>query len=370
MIRAVELFAGAGGMGLGATRAGYTVVLAVEADSSAADTYAANHPETTVLTETIDDEWSAREALERIGLIMPDVVLGGPPCQGWSSLGARADAPSKERLNACARLFMDKVLELQPLAFVMENVRGLHSADDGERLQELVAAVASEYDVAAKVLKAADFGVPQLRHRLFIVGLRRDIGATFTFPTPLASDSDYLTVKDAIGDLPTIESGEKAVEYTSAPAAEYQRRMRGESTVLTLHEAPSHQPALIELLKQVQPGKARSDLPEALRPSSGFHNTYGRLRWDKPAPAVTAAIGRVSSGRHAHPASHRALTPREAARLQGFPDSYVWVGDRWPTYKMIGNAVPPDLAAAVLRQLGTLLTPRLTVEPNEGAATG
>lgn len=355
ILRAAELFAGAGGLGLGAKRAGIDVVVAVEADADAARTYSRNHRRAAVVSESIDARWSLSDVLEKQGIGRVDLVLGGPPCQGWSTLGARSQDAHREILNECVSVFLDKVLEVRPLAFVMENVRGLKSAEQGRRLDRLLEGVGAHYELSCEVLKAADYGVPQLRHRLFVVGIRKDLGVAFEFPEVSVQRDQYTTVDDAIGDLPQLAGGECASEYCRSPVTPYQRRLRGSCEVLRWHEAPDHPDSLVELLKKIEPGKARSDLPESERPRSGFHNTYGRMEWGMPAPAVTAAIGRVSSGRHAHPRDHRALTPREAARLQGFPDSYRWVGQRWHVYRMIGNAVPPDLAEAVLSALvGTL----------------
>jgi DNA (cytosine-5)-methyltransferase 1 len=199
-------------------------------------------------------------------------------------------------------------------------------------------------------------GVPQLRHRLFVLAVRRDLGVGLPPPfTPLVAPP---TVADALGDLPALEAGEQASEYARPAETPLQRALRGNEAVLTWHEAPAHAPAMLRLIKALPlEGGTRSDLASAVAPASGFHNTYGRLRSDRPAPAVTSSIGRVSSGRHVHPTQHRALTPREAARLQTFPDSYRWKGNRWAVYAQIGNAVPPMLAAAIagplLERLGS-----------------
>jgi DNA (cytosine-5)-methyltransferase 1 len=159
-------------------------------------------------------------------------------------------------------------------------------------------------------------------------------------------------VRDAVGDLPALEHGQKSIKYGLSPSTVLQVLLRGAESTLTLHEAPTHPEHILDLLRALPlEGGSVKDLPPHLRPTSGFHNTYARLRSDEPAPAVTSAIGRISSGRHVHPQQNRALTPREAARLQTFPDSYRWHGGRWSVYEQIGNAVPPLLAEQIARPL-------------------
>jgi DNA (cytosine-5)-methyltransferase 1 len=211
------------------------------------------------------------------------------------------------------------------------------------------------YDV-----RAADFGVPQLRHRVFLVGLRKDLGLKFELHRTRA-ERHKRTVWDAIGDLPSIVSGGSGTKYASPPRTRLQRRLRRGSRALSLHEAPDHSPRILEILRALSSeGASRADIEERLGLKSGFHNTYCRLRSDEPAPAVTSAAGRVSSGRNAHPFDNRALTPREAARLQTFPDTYQWKArGRFGTYEQIGNAVPPILAQAIATQLLETLEPRL-----------
>jgi len=350
---AVDLFAGAGGLSTGLRLAGATIELAVEADLDAASTYAANHKDVTVIQTRITEK-------SVFPVSRPAILAGGPPCQGWSTLGHRGDARRRRAHNAAIGVFLCQVKQIQPWCVVLENVRGLAIADGGKRVAEIEASLRGfGYAPSTALLRASDYGVPQLRHRLFIIAVHRDLGFQYRFPTPRRRPA--LTVEDAIGDLPRLSAGESATRHIGAPTTPLQRKLRGRGASLSLHKAPSHPPHLLALLRALpREGGGVRDLPLGLRPTSGFHNTYARLRSDMPAPAVTSSIGRVSSGRHVHPTQNRALTPREAARLQTFRDSYAWKGaGTWSIYRQIGNAVPPLLAAAILRPLVAELGARI-----------
>ncbi len=365
-LRVVDLFAGAGGLSLGFEQAGsevdgIEVVLAVESNAKAVRTYQANHPGTVVLHETISKDWDVVERLkEHLEDPTCDVLIGGPPCQGWSTLGGRGNKERRMGLNACVDYFVAQVRSLRPAAVVMENVRGLAVKDGGKHLKRVLRQIRRMgYWVRSYDVRAADFGVPQLRHRVFVVGLLKELGIRYELHKSHGPE-EWLTVWDAIGDLPSLAAGSSATEYAAAPRNDFQRRMREGSETLTWQEAPDHSPEIREVLRALRgEGASRADIEDKVTLTTGFHNTYCRLRSDMPAPAVTSSAGRVSSGRNAHPRDDRALTPREAARLQSFPDRYRWEAERWPVYEQVGNAVPPALAEAVavplLRRLGPVL---------------
>ena len=351
-IQAVDLYAGAGGLSLGFERAGAKVVLAVEANAAAAATYRSNHPDTQMVERRLGPNWNLAK---RMGDLFPDarcdLLIGGPPCQGWSSLGGRGSEKRRAQLNSCVEHFLAHACRLRPPAVVMENVRGLAVKDGGKHLRRVeVRLRESGYAVTTLDVRAADFGVPQLRHRIFVVATRLDLQIDYQV-APSHDESTVLTVWDAISDLPSLKAGTRSAEYLRTET-EFQREMRGDVDQLTWHEAPAHSDRILEILRALpSEGASRSELTSEITLTSGFHNTYCRLWAGKPAPAVTSSAGRVSSGRNAHPYDDRALTPREAARLQSFPDSYKWKGDRWPVYQQIGNAVPPKLAEAIARPL-------------------
>jgi DNA (cytosine-5)-methyltransferase 1 len=345
MISVVDLFAGAGGLSCGLQAAGATPRVAVEVDADAAWTYSENHPTVEVVTEEITLGW--RPEVD----FVPAILAGGPPCQGWSTLGHRGSEARRARHNAGIELFLNQVEILQPWSVLLENVRGLALAERGGRIRAIESRLRGlGYEPATALVRACDYGVPQLRHRLFIVAVRRELGLEYTFPASRTGKPP--TVDQAISDLPSLAPGDSIDRYHGPARTRLQRRLRKGSRSLTWHRAPSHPEHIIELLGALPPGGHQRDVPKKLRPRSGFHNTYGRLSGDHPAPAVTSSIGRISSGRHAHPRQNRALTPREAARLQTFRDTYAWMGrGQWSVYRQIGNAVPPDLAAAIARPL-------------------
>jgi DNA (cytosine-5)-methyltransferase 1 len=348
---AIDLFAGAGGLSLGLERAGATVKLAVERDPRARATYDANHS-CAAAPGDIDATWDVRPLLQKRGIDQVDIVAGGPPCQGWSTLGGKGNELRRERLNSCVEHFLRQVGLVRPGAVLMENVRGLAVRDGGRHLRMIEQRLEAEgYRVVfSDIVRAADHGVPQLRHRLFVVAVRHGWTGTFDLPAARAVD-ERVTVWDAIGDLPSLDSGRASAAYAGAASNDFQRLMRGRRRKVTWHEAPDHGDRILSILKELTgQGASRASI-KSVKLTSGFHNTYCRLFADQPANAVTGSAGRPSSGRNVHPYDDRALTPREAARLQTFPDEYCFETTRWNAYEQIGNAVPPLLAEAVARPL-------------------
>lgn len=212
------------------------------------------------------------------------------------------------------------------------------------------------YHIQTKLLNAADYGAPQVRERVILIGTLDN--RPFIYPTPTHYDPTtkvarngllpYVTVGEAIGDLPSIQSGESSKEYASEPQNDYQRLMRiGAPTSIQEHECSKNNEKLIELMKALPDGGSPKDLPEELRPKSGFANTYCRLWWDRPSTTITRNLGCPSSSRCIHPRDARPLTTREGARLQGFPDKYIFYGSRGDKHLQIGNAVPTFLSIAI-----------------------
>jgi DNA (cytosine-5)-methyltransferase 1 len=357
-IHGVEIYAGAGGLSSGLSAAGIRIQVAVEADRNASNTYASNHRDCVVLNELIHRKWSLLERLDDL-VDLPDchILVGGPPCQGWSSLGSRGNDARRARFNAAISHFLRQVELVRPAAVLLENVSGLAVRDRGRHVRDIESRLKkNSYNCWTKLLRAADYGVPQLRKRLFIIAIRDDLNLEYEFPKPTYSKDKWLTVWDAIGDLPSIAAGSAKQSYTKKPRTALQKLLRGNCVKLTRHESPDHSSRMLRVLRALKgDGSSRGQVVKKIKLTSGFHNTYCRLSKYAPAPAITGSAGRVSSGRNAHPVDDRALTPREAARLQTFPDSYKWCGERWPVYLQIGNAVPPLLAKAVAEPLVRLL---------------
>lgn len=326
--RAIDLFAGPGGLSLGLKRAGFEVVAAVEVDDLAADTFAVNHPNVSLTRRDI----RSVEPLELLGELdlRPadiDLVAGCPPCQGFSSVrtlnGSReVDDPRNDLVSEYVRF----VRAIEPRAIMMENVPGL-LADPrfAEAVQELEA-LGYPAKEGTRILNAADFGVPQNRLRLVLLCAR---GAAV--PEPAAVDLN-LTVRDTIADL-------RAAGGSGDP----------------LHDLPERRSQrVLDLIREIPAnGGGRLDLPQdkvldCHKGFSGFKDVYGRLRWDCPSATITGGCHNPSKGRFLHPVEDRAITLREAALLQGFPEDYFFSLDRGKlaAAAMIGNAVPPPLAAA------------------------
>lgn len=345
----VDLFCGAGGLSFGLQRAGWTHLLAVDHWSDAITTYKRNFP--THLAIQDDVRLLCENRLNELVSVSPDWVVGGPPCQGFSTVGRRErDDPRNRLVHEFARI----VEILQPQGVLIENVVGLRDMNFVESVSKLFYDIG--YAVTALVLRAADYGVPQLRHRIIFVGQKS--GNYFVRPKPRKGSA--ITVWDAIGDLPPLAPGEEASSYTSLPTTAYQRRMRQGSTVLQGHVASSHPATLVKAISFIPDGGNRQSIPAAFQPSSGFHNSYSRLHSDSPAVAVTQNMGKPSGTRCIHPFQHRGLTAREGARLQGFPDSFHFACGVTSQRLQIANAVSPILA----EMLGNALVDERSWEQN------
>ena len=366
----IDLFAGCGGMSLGFRMSGFTAVAASEIDEWAGDTYTFNHPESKLIRGDIREvrDWDA--VIPRKFKANIDGVVGGPPCQGFSLSGSR------DRHDPRNSLFMDFVRCLkhyQPRFFVMENVRGLLSmrTAQGKPVIEIILSkcTAAGYKATYSVLNAAHYGTPQLRERVFIIGVRKDFpySKTHIFPRPTVNLEEYVTVDMAISDLPPIEAGEGAEyqEYYTEPQNVYQQWARQGSSGVFNHVAMRHTQRLIERFKVIQHGQSVADVPEehsALKrgnPKIKSGKVYGqnnmRVYGNAPSPTVAASF----QSNFIHPHLNRNFTAREGARLQSFPDSYIFKGRRttmsWEKslsqYQQIGNAVPPLLAKAIAQNI-------------------
>lgn len=341
----VDLFAGAGGLSLGFHMLGFNVVLANEYDSSIAAAYRLNHPETKVIVADIRELPLAQTFGEHRGQI--DVVIGGPPCQGFSQKGQRKTIYDER--NFLFEHFVSVVNFLRPKYFVMENVPNLLTAENGYFQNELQDLFESKgYSLSCGNLNAADFGVPQNRRRAVLIGKRGRV--TVPMPRPISSQT---TIWDAISDLAYLNSGEgtERSEYQSQPLSEYQQQLRAGSDTLYNHIATSHSEITLERLKMIPPNRGKEVLPAAHLTKSIYSGTWTRMRKDEVAVTITTRFDTPSSGKFTHPFLHRAITVREAARLQSFPDTFTFVGNKSSQMKQVGNAVPPQFAAAIANQI-------------------
>ena len=369
----IDLFAGCGGLSLGFKMAGFNIPLAIEKDMWAAKTYAYNHSRTKVVTQDITQIFDFNNLLAQSTII--DGIIGGPPCQGFSLSGNR---DKNDPRNSLFMDFIRFVEHYNPKFFVMENVSGILSmiTKSGELVKNVIL---KEYDrvgynVEIFQLNAAEFGVPQSRIRVFFIGLRKDIdyNKEDLEPHGFLFGNEQITIRDAIMDLPQILAGEgyEEASYTMDPNTEYQEWARGTCSVLHNHVAMRHTTRLVERFSHIGFGESVADVAEEYQQRqrgdatkiSGKVYSQNNMRPfpDKPSPTIPASF----QSNFVHPYLNRNYTAREGARLQSFPDDYVFLGKRttmsWEKnlsqYQQIGNAVPPLLAKAIAEKLAQYLS--------------
>ncbi|MDP7366201.1 MAG: DNA cytosine methyltransferase, partial [Candidatus Pacebacteria bacterium] len=279
----------------------------------------------------------------------------GPPCQAYSTVGKRLISDPR------GKLFQEyyRVLEeVKPKVFIFENVKGLLSMQKGELLKTIISLFESlGYKVSYEVLNSADYGAPQIRERVIIIGTK--LGSKFSYPKLTHYDAKnkiisntkmipYLTLSEAIGDLPFIKTNDESFEYSSEPQNDFQMLMRKNAPEKIMdHNSPNNNEKLVKMMELLPDGGSPEDLPEELRPTSGFKNTYCRLWWERPSTTVTRNLSTPSSSRCIHPRAPRPLTTREGARIQCFPDDYIFYGSRSDRNLQIGNAVSTFVSTAI-----------------------
>ena len=361
----IDLFAGCGGLSTGFEMAGYKIPLAVEKDEWASETYKFNHPDTKVVTDDITKVMDLDSLLDDPKIVI-DGIIGGPPCQGFSLSGNR---DKKDPRNSLFMEFVRFVKHFKPKFFVMENVTGILSMQtkSGELVKDVILDEYRNagYNVEIFVLNAAEFGVPQARIRVFFIGLRDDIeyDKDKIEPKGFLFGDQQITIEQAIMDLPQIQSGEGAEiqKYETKPQNAYQKWVRKGSKEIHNHIAMRHTARLIERFSHIGYGQSVADVSQEFQQRqrgaadkiSGKVYSQNNMRPypDKPSPTIPASF----QSNFVHPYINRNYTAREGARLQSFPDTYVFCGKRttmsWEKnisqYQQIGNAVPPLLAKAI-----------------------
>lgn len=383
----MDLFCGTGGFSKGFENAGgFEVVHGVDVLPVAVETFRANHNDAFAVAGDIRkvrrSGVSDATGLKRGDV---DVIIGGPPCQGFSSIRPFRSADDDDPRNSLFEEFASYVNYFRPKVLVMENVIGLATYEGGSTIDRILETFTSlGYDCDWRILNAANYGVPQKRERLILVGVER--GGSFRFPESThASESRTIghrdrsrmhtslptgptlfdigeapplqpavTVREAIDDLPVIHSGERAESYSAPPRTDFQQhRRRNASEELLLHSATKHSAKMLEIISYS--GDNISCIPKHLI-TSGFSSCYSRLRGDEPSVTITVNFVHPASNKCIHPDLDRALTPREGARLQSYDDDFVFKGTRTQIVKQIGNAVPPLLGKAIAKSVLTTLT--------------
>lgn len=345
----VDLFAGVGGLSYGFSKLDeFEIIMANEIEKDISKAYSLNHPDVNMINCDIN-ELTEDVIKEAIGDNTIDVVVGGPPCQSYSTLG-------KRQMDDRANLFMQykRVLNIiNPKAFVFENVTGILSMDRGNLFKNVQREFEDlGYELKHKVMNAVDYGVPQQRERVILVGFKNE--NNFEYPKPTHGDGllEYVTLKDAIGDLPRLCSGQTNNDYAAEVSNNFLRFVRKNGTTcLSEHTAPKRSEHIVKIMQALKDGQTKDDLPEEIRPKSGYGNTYAKLWWERPSTTITRNFSCPSSSRCIHPRDSRALSVREGARLQSFPDDYVFYGSDSKKHLEIGNAVPPLLSVAIAGEM-------------------
>lgn len=321
----IDLFCGAGGLSLGFDQAGFENVFSVEISPEFAKTYMRNFPEHHLIIEDIKNI-SDEEMEELVKQKDVDVIVGGPPCQGFSIAGNIGRTFLDDDRNKLFKEFVRFVSQIKPKMFVMENVAAMATHLKGKTIMAIVEAFEEAgigYKIKWEVLNSVNYGVAQERRRIVIVGVRNDLDTKFMYPEK--EEKEY-TVKDVIEDLPALESGE--------------------TSNIPNHTAMKHSQQMLYKMSFVKDGGDRMDIPEEIRPKSGDIRKYIRYDSQKPSVCVTGDMRKIF-----HYEQNRALTARELARIQSFPDDFVFEGTSIQIQQQIGNAVPPKLANRIALQV-------------------
>ena len=352
MMTVLDLFTGCGGLSVGFEQAGFKVIAGADYDEPALNTFKHNHRGSHAIHLDLSKDDAMEQIRARIGYDTKiDLIAGGPPCQGFSLTGPRK---LKDKRNRLYMSMLSAVEEFSPSAFLIENVRGMASLYQGKILNDIVTQFEKVgYNVEPKILNAADFGVPQVRHRLFIVGIKKEFG-TFAFPEPSHAKHNWVTCEDAISDLPTLENdlGSNESKYQHEPVSDYQRKIRGSCSVLYNHLGTRHTEHVRSVIAQVPEGGNHKDLPAGVGDSRKFNEAWTRYHSQRPSRTID-----TGHRNHFHYRWNRVPTVRENARLQSFKDEFEFLGTKTQQNRQVGNAVPPLLAQTIGRQIMLAISP-------------
>jgi len=336
-LNVIDLFCGCGGLSLGFEQAGYNILLGIDMWKDALKTFEHNHKSGRTLCADLAN-LSAEEVDNTINHEKVDVIIGGPPCQGFSIAGKRIVDDDRNKLY---QSFVRMVAHFKPTAFVLENVPNILSIGDGVVRNAIIKDFSDlGYNVVTKVLIASDYGVPQNRRRAIFVGIKND---TFDFDIPTVEHK--VTTGEALSDLPegSIVDG---TPYICEPNCDYQCLMRSNANVVYNHEVTTHNQQTVDIISMVPDGGNYKNLPEELQSTRKVHIAWTRLNSQKPS--ITIDTGHRH---HFHYKWNRVPTVRESARIQSFPDDFVFLCSRTSQYKQVGNAVPPLMAKAIAEHL-------------------
>ncbi|WP_319469981.1 DNA cytosine methyltransferase [uncultured Pseudodesulfovibrio sp.] len=363
----IDLFCGAGGLSEGFQQVGFDILAANDVDPYASETFQATHPQAVFFQNSVT-EYTAQDFLDATGLQRGELncLVGGPPCQGFSVYNHNRGMHDPR--SGLFREYLRIVEGLAPQWVVMENVTGIISTGGGQVVQEIVQGLnALGYHVENRTLFAEQFGVPQERRRVFFIGNNQGLPIPWPSPTHGNGLHPYVTIGEAINDLPPLNNGEDLglTEYPTPPRSLYQQELRGGGQLVHNHSAPRLGQINLDRMAHIPQGGSWRDIPFDLLPAgmkrakrSDHTKRYGRLSMNGLASTILTKCD-VHWGAFIHPEQNRALTVREAARLQSFPDHYHFAGPKTEQYVQVGNAVPPMLARAIAQEI------LITIENND-----
>lgn len=334
----IDLFCGCGGLSYGFIEAGYDVLLGIDNWKDAIRTFENTHKNSKGIVADLFNE-TPQEISKKAKVNDVDVIIGGPPCQGFSIAGKRIIDDERNQLY---KSFVGFVKYYQPKVFLMENVPNIVSIGKGFVKDSIINDFEKlGYRVMYKVLLASDYGVPQNRRRAFFVGTKDS--KEFIFPKPTTENP--ISAKDAISDL-SEKSVTDGTKYKTEPKSEYQKIIRGKSIGVYNHEITNHSEQTTSIISLVPDGGNYKDLPEEFRKTRNVNIAWTRLNSKKPSFTID-----TGHRHHFHYKYNRVPTVRESARIQSFPDTFIFLGSKTSQYKQVGNAVPPILAKELAKEI-------------------
>ena len=335
----LDLFCGCGGMSWGLTKGGLKIVGGIDIWDVALQTYKRNHPEAAVLSQDISKA-TPSDILQTMGInpASIDIIVGGPPCQGFSKNTPASWRFLDDPRNQLYKAYLRFVEFVNPKIVIIENVAEIYNAFGGIVREEIIGTLKKwGYTVNVEIIDMSEYGIPQKRRRCFFFASKCGVP---TFPI---KQKGKLAAWAAISDLPILNQGEgyDGMPYSFEPSNPYQAHMRKNSQNLHNHIANIMKPLQTKRIASIGPGQALKDMPKELQVKGGYSGAYGRLDFESVAPTITRWVFHIGSGRYAHPREIRGLTMREAARIQSFSDDFHFCGNRTEQAGQIGNAVPP-----------------------------
>ncbi len=344
-LKAIDLFCGAGGMSYGFQQENYHILLGVDHVQIALDTFKKNHTNSEAFLLDLHQDSAINTIVNYCKNDEIDVIIGGPPCQGFSLTGTRDKHDDR---NTLFRAFFKLAKQIKPKAFIIENVPGILTLYESAVKNEILKKCEEMgYHCTPQLLYAPDYGVPQIRKRVFFVAIRKEY-KKFEFPAPTKNKTEYINCEDAISDLPALErdTGSELQSYHLEPHSNYQKMMRKGSTNIYNHIGTRHTAHVIDVISQVPEGGNHKDLPLGVGDSRKFNEAWTRYHSKKPSKTID-----TGHRNHFHYKYNRVPTVRENARLQSFPDTFVFLGNKTEQNRQVGNAVPPILGRVIANKL-------------------